>query len=91
MGTIVEFQLLVLDSLRYSSKTESPINRSAEAVICRSLVFIYLLSFLFLFFLNSLFYFSYEQETSVCVYVLQVTIKQKMQSLFDKFLYSCNS
>ena len=33
MGTIAEFQLLVLDSLKYSSKAESPINRSTKAVI----------------------------------------------------------
>ena len=37
MGTIVVFQLLVLDSLKYSSKAESPINRSAKAVISRNL------------------------------------------------------
>ena len=37
MGTIVEFQLLVIDSLKYSSKAESPINRSAKAVIIRDL------------------------------------------------------
>ena len=32
MGTIAEFRLLVLDSLKYSSKAESPINRSAKHV-----------------------------------------------------------
>ena len=58
MGTIVEFRLLVLDSLKYSSKAESPINRSAKAVISRNLstsrhnhLFIYLFVFLFLFFI----------------------------------------
>ena len=59
MGTIVEFRLLVLDSLKYSSKAESPINRSAKAVISRNLtttehdhLFIYFVFlFLFLFFI----------------------------------------
>ena len=37
MDTIAEFRLLVLDSLKYSSKAESPINRSTKAVISRSL------------------------------------------------------
>ena len=37
MGTKVEFRHLVLDSLKYSSKAESPINRSAKAVISRNL------------------------------------------------------
>ena len=37
MGTIVEFRLLVLDSLKYSSKGESPIDRSTKAVITRNL------------------------------------------------------
>ena len=37
MGTIVEFRLFVLDSLKYSSEAESPINRSAKAVISRNL------------------------------------------------------
>ena len=38
MGTIVEFRLLVLDSLKYSSKAESSINRSAKAVISRDFI-----------------------------------------------------
>ena len=74
MGTIVEFRLLVLDSLKYSSKAESPINRSAKAVISRNLttsqhnhlfiyLFIYFILFYFIFFcapfFNFLFYFSY--------------------------------
>ena len=37
MGTKVEFQLLVLDSLKQSSDAESPINTSAKAVISRNL------------------------------------------------------
>ena len=41
MGTIVEFQLLVLDSLRCSSKAESPINRSVDTIY----IFIYLFYF----------------------------------------------
>ena len=55
MGTIVEFRLLVLDSLKYSSKAESPINRSTKAVISRNLttsqhnhLSIYLFFFLFI-------------------------------------------
>ena len=57
MGTIAEFRLFVLDSLKYSSEAESPINRSAKAVISRNLttsrhnhLFIYFV-FLFLFFI----------------------------------------
>ena len=37
MGTTVEFLLLILDSLKCRSKAESPINRSAKAVISRNL------------------------------------------------------
>ena len=37
MVTIVEFRLLLLDSLKYSSHAESPINRSAKAFISRNL------------------------------------------------------
>ena len=55
MGTIVQFRLLVLDSLKYSSKTESPINKSTKAVISRNLttsqhnhLSIYLFFFLFI-------------------------------------------
>ena len=68
MGTIAEFRFLVLDSLKYSSKAESLINRSAKAVINRDLttsrhnhLFIYLLIYfifiLFYFFVLSFFYF----------------------------------
>ena len=39
MGAIVEFQLFVLDSLKYSSKVESAINKSAKAVISGNLTF----------------------------------------------------
>ena len=60
MGTIAEFRFLVLDSLKYSSKAESLINRSAKAVINRDLktsrhnhLFIYLL----IYFIFILFYF----------------------------------
>ena len=61
MGAIVVFRLLVLDSLKYSSKAKSPINRSARAVISKRFttsqhnhlfifLFIYLsFSFLFLY------------------------------------------
>ena len=57
MGTIVEFRLLALDSLKYSSKEESPINRPTKAVISRNLttsrhyhLFIYLFVYLLLLF-----------------------------------------
>ena len=56
MGTIVEFRLLVLNSLQYSSKAEAPINRYAKAVIKRNLttsrhnhLFIYLFVYLFIY------------------------------------------
>ena len=58
MGTMAEFGLLVLDSLKYSSKAESPINRSAKAAISRNLIisghnhllfYFLLFSFLYLF------------------------------------------
>ena len=63
MGTIVEFRLLVLDSLRYSSKAESPINRSPKAVISRNLTTsghnhlfsFFLLSFLIFYFIFHIF------------------------------------
>ena len=35
MGTLAESRLLALDSLKYSNKVESPINRSVKAVISR--------------------------------------------------------
>ena len=59
MGTIVEFRLLVLDSLKYSSKAESSINRSAKAVISRNLrhnhLFIFIFYFLFIYLFMYLF------------------------------------
>ena len=68
MGTIVQFRLPVLDSLKYSSKTESPINKSTKAVISRNLttsrhnhlsiyLFFYLFICLFINYLFVLFYF----------------------------------
>ena len=55
MGTVVDFRLLVLDSLKYSSKGESPINRSTKAVISMNFtpslhiyLFIYLFFYLFI-------------------------------------------
>ena len=64
MGTIAEFRFLVLDSLKYSSKAESLINRSAKAVINRDLktsrhnhLFIYLFIYLLIYFIFILFYF----------------------------------
>ena len=63
MGTIVEFRLLVLDSLKYISKADSPSNKSAKAVISRNLttsgrnhLFIYFI-FLFLFFIFYFYFF----------------------------------
>ena len=62
MGTIAEFRLLVLDSLKYSSKAESPISRYAKAVISRNLttsrrnhLFIYFIFYLFIIFVFYLF------------------------------------
>ena len=77
MGTTVEFRLLILDSLKYSSKAESPINRSTKAVISRNLttsqhnhLFIYLFIYLFYFFIIFklfILFFVYLQETSITV------------------------
>ena len=73
MGTIVEFQLLVLDSLKYSSKAESPINRSAKAVISSSLttsqhnhLFIYL--FFIIIFIYLFFFSMYLRKTGIIVF-----------------------
>ena len=62
MGAIVVFRLLVLDSLKYSSKAKSPINRYAKAVISRNLttsrhnhLFICLFYFYVIFFIFYLF------------------------------------
>ena len=73
MGTKEEFRFLILDSLKYSSKVESPVNRSAKAVINRNIttsrhnnlfnfLFIYLL---FLFFI--LFFYIYLLKTGITV------------------------
>ena len=56
MGTMVEFWLLVLDSLKYNSKAESAIKRFAEADVSRSLN-INCLNHLFSFFIYLIFYF----------------------------------
>ena len=72
----IYFRLLDLDSLKYSSKAESPINRPAKAVISRNLttsrhnhLFIYLFIYLFLFYIfYFLFFFSiYLQKTGITV------------------------
>ena len=58
MRTMAEFRLLVLDSLKYIIKVESPINRPAKAAISRNLIisgrnhllfYFLLFSFLYLF------------------------------------------
>ena len=68
MGTIVEVCLHFLNSLKYSSKVESPINRSAKAVISRNLttsrdnhlfIFFIFLFFIFIFHFYFFFYFLY--------------------------------
>ena len=64
MGTVVEFQLLVLHSLRM----ESPINRSAKAVISRNITTtrqIHLFIFLFIHYLlfSFHFYFTFYKFT----------------------------
>ena len=61
MGTIIEFRLLVLDLLKYSSKAESPINTSNKAVISRNFAasqhnHLFIFSVLFLLFMFLLFF-----------------------------------
>ena len=51
MGTIVEFRPLVLDSLKYSSKAESRINRSSVGTLLLVDTIIYLFIICLLFFL----------------------------------------
>ena len=65
MGTIVEFRLLVLYSLKYSSKAESPTNRSTTSQ--QNHLFIYLF-ILFLFFIFYFYFFSiYLQKADITV------------------------
>ena len=71
MGTIVKFQLLVLDFLYYNSNAELPIIRSAKAVISRNLtasrhnhLFFYFFYFLFSF---CILFFIYLQKTGITV------------------------
>ena len=84
MSTIVQFQLLALDSLKYSRKTESSINRSAKAVISRNLttsrhnhLFIYFV-FLFLFFIFYFYFFHIFTENRhyrlICIAIATVFI-----------------
>ena len=70
MGSIVEFRLFVLDWLKYSSKAESPINRSAKAVMSRNLttsrlnhLFIFFIYLFFIFIFYFIFYIL--QKTSI--------------------------
>ena len=58
MSSIVELRLLILKSLKYSTKGESPINRSAKALISSNLTtsqhnHLLFFFYLFLIFLNS--------------------------------------
>ena len=85
MGTIVEFRLLVLDSLKYSSKAESPINRFAKAVISRNLttsrhnhlLFIYLFIFFYSFICLFIIY------LFICFFIIYLFIF----SIFFNFLF----
>ena len=70
MGTIVEFRLLVLDSLKYSSEAESPVNRSAKAVITRNLL-VDTLIYLFIYFI---FYIFTENEHD-CPFCIEIATK----------------
>ena len=59
MGTIAEFRLFLLDSLKYSSNAESPINRSGNLTTSRHN---HLFSFFlfYTFFLFFIFYFIFH-------------------------------
>ena len=70
MGTIVEFRLLVLDSLKYSSEAESPVNRSAKTVITRNLL-VDTLNYLFIYFI---FYIFTENEHD-CPFYIEIATK----------------
>ena len=85
MDTIVGFRFLVLDSLKYSSKAESPINRSTEAVISKNLTtsqhnhffsIFFLFSIIFYFFI--LFLYIYIKENRhyrlICIAIAIVDI-----------------
>ena len=81
MCTIVEFRLLILESLKYSSKVESSIIRSTNTVISRSLttswqnhLFICFVFFIFIYFYFYLFLFLFLFFFS-CIYR-----KQALQS-----------
>ena len=75
MGTKVEFQLLIRDSLKYSSMAESPIDRSTKAVIRRNLttsrhnhLFIYFFIYLFVIFIFYFIFYIYLQKTGIIVF-----------------------
>ena len=92
MVTIVEFQLLVLDSLNYSSKLESPINSSAKAVISRNLtpswqnhlfiyLFIYLFNYLYIYLFIYLFTYLFIYLLFIYFFIfLYICRKQKLTS-----------
>ena len=76
---MVEFRLLVLDSLKKSSKTESPINRSAKAVISRNLttgrhnhIFISFLNFSLIFYFIFHIFTNNRHQRLICVAVATV-------------------
>ena len=85
MGTIVEFQLLGLDSLMYRSKAESPINRSAKAVSSRNLTTSqhnqFLFAYLFVYLFICLFIYLFIYLLSIYLFVMYFFLS------FLNFLY----
>ena len=85
MGTNVEFRFLVLDSLKYSGKVESPINGSAKAVISRNLTtsrYIHLFKFLFIYLL-SIYLFIVCMYVQILNFITSWISKIITQKLFD--------
>ena len=81
MGTIVQFWLLVLDSLKYSSKMESPINRFTKAVISRNLnttwhnhLFIYLFFYFYFLFIFYPIFTENSHHLLICIVIKTIAI-----------------
>ena len=84
MGAVVEFQLLFIDSLKYSSKAELPIDRSAKAVISKNLTtsrhnhLLTYFVFLFLFFIFYFYFFHIFTENRhyrlICIVIATVVV-----------------